>query len=119
MPPPTYTDEEKIAIRSRQNGRVLCIVTKDKKFPYKWYSDKLPDTVKFAAPTEMSLNTFRMELYKSLKALNGNTPITDAIYLSCNNRVVGGNNILMGDLAKSYGHLGMIYIIIHGENTFG
>ena len=119
MAPPFYTDEEKIRLRGKQNGRVLCIVTREAKFPYKWYSSTISDTVKFAVPEDTSLHTFRLELYKVLKSLNGNTPVVDAIYISCNNKIIGGNNMLMSDLAKSYGHLGMVYLTIHGESTFG
>lgn len=119
MPPPVYTDKQKIELRRKQNGRILCIVTKDKGFPYKWYKAESIDTVKCAVPEDMTLHAFKMELYKILKSLNENTPISDAIYLSSGNRIIGGNNYLMGDLSKEFGHLGMIYFTIHGESTFG
>lgn len=119
MPPPIYTELEKSRIRGRFNGKILCIVTKDKGFNYTWKSKDLVDTIKFATPEDMTLQDFRIEVYKLLKTQNDSRPITDSIYLSAKGQIINGNNLLMGDISSRYGNSGFVYLTIHGENTFG
>jgi hypothetical protein len=118
MPPPVYSDVEKLRIRERFSGRVMCIITKEKRFAYNWKSRGSDDTVKFAVPYDMTLQNFRIEIHKMLKTLN-DKPVTDAIFVSVKDRILNGSNYIIGDISTEYGTKGFVYMTIHGENTFG
>ena len=117
MPPPTYTQQEMKTIAARFPGRVMLIITKDKKFQYLWHQRGSNDTVKIAVDEASTIQNLNMEIYKLLKNMNGR-PITDAIYLSCNGSIVGSNNTVRS-LNDRHGKGRFLYLTIHGESTFG
>ena len=111
------SDDDVRRLKVSYPHKIFVIIKKDKSFKHNWHSGTSSDTVKIMVSYDTNIQALRYEIYGILKRLNS-FPVTDAIYLS-NGRAIIGSGMLMDEVAERYGRNGVLYLQIHGENTFG